>query len=113
MQWWATFGKTTRCCQRARDDEIRTETFDCDRCALRRRRAALWQVNVEAWDLFHRLGNRMVRSLEIGGALLLRETARRSLEDVWDLIARLTLILDELYPEPSSHGQNTPPPNSA
>lgn len=68
---------------------------------------------MEAWDLFHRLGNRMVRSLEIGGALLLREMEGRALEHVWDLIARLTLILDELYPESSSHGQNTPPPNTA
>jgi len=59
----------------------------------------LWAINIEAWALYLRLCSRAVSTLEIAGPMVLRETATWSTEAVWDVLARLTIILDVMQPQ--------------
>ncbi len=98
--WWVDQGRNLPCCHRATDEELEAEPelFDCDTCEVARTWAAVDPVNVEAWDIYHRLGGRYAQTLGLGAYLL------EALTEDWDgatradMVARLEIIMSELDP---------------
>lgn len=99
-------GKTARCCQRAKPDEIAEDPsrYDCTRCELKRQVDGLWRVNAEAWRIYQAVGGRAVSACEWRGGLLDRLTADWAAEDVLDLLKRLDTILDITDPKETPRG---------
>jgi hypothetical protein len=62
----------------------------------------LWPENAEAWRIFHQVVSRFTHDLQAGGEALRRLTAGvTDVDDYEDLLARLALIYDLLYPPPT------------
>lgn len=100
-EWWADYGQTTRCCQRATPDELQADPdrYDCERCELKARNDGLWQVNRDAWQVYGEIGRRVVALCDLRGAVLERLTVDWPTDDVLDLVQRLDVILDVLNPK--------------
>lgn len=91
-RWQRVRGKTVRCCQRADDEELATQTFDCDGCEWRTWVEGLWPENAEAWDIYQRLHQPIVTDLRLAPYVLEALTAEHTPRERAALVTRLGLI---------------------
>lgn len=84
----------------ATDDEIETDVdvYDCQTCTVADALEELWPENRAAWTFFRKLLTRFTFDLGCVGMALDRLTRDFEPEELADLLNRLSLIYDELYP---------------
>jgi len=106
VEFWADEKDSHTCCLFATDEELEEPVFDCDTCPVRQALDGLRPENEQAWRLFHRLGSRFVVDFGVGAEAFKRLTADVPDDEVPDLLQRLALIYDGLYPPPKmpDHG---------
>lgn len=106
LEFWVDERAQHPCCLFATDDELQTDPdlYDCDDCPVRDALEGLWPENAEAWRIFHVAVTRFTVDLHAGNEALRRLTAHLDETDpeaFSDLLARLGLIYDLLYPPPA------------
>ncbi len=94
------------CCLFADDDTLETDAaeFDCQSCVVADALDGLWPENRHAWTLSRHLITRFAFDSRAVPWLLDRITAGQELDDVFDLLERLSIIYNELIPLPPQHG---------
>ena len=93
---------TLACCQVADEEglEEEAEQFDCEHCALSLAQADLWPENAEAWRVFQGLASRLLVDWHLGPEVLRRLSEDFGPESFRDLMERLTVVYDLIYPPP-------------
>ena len=61
----------------------------------------LWPENAEAWRIFQQVVTRFTADLDLAAAVLTAALAEADLDSVGDLLARLSVIYEWLYPPPT------------
>jgi hypothetical protein len=103
LEFWVDARNQHTCCLSSTDEEIASEPgqFDCDTCPVADALEDLWSENAEAWRLFNQMATRFTADLHLGGEVFRRLTAEVvDAEDLGDLLDRLSLIYELLYPPP-------------
>lgn len=101
VEFWADEKDQHACCLFATDEEIEQEdVFDCDTCPIRQALEGLWPENERAWRLFNQLATRLVADLGIGAEAFRILAADIPADDMPDLLTRLAVIYDVVYPPP-------------
>ncbi len=74
------------------------DQFNCETCPVACQQATLDAANVEAWGLYHRMGNRFAVDFHLTADLFRGLVAGWPAEDVVDVLERLSVMYDTLSP---------------
>jgi hypothetical protein len=88
------------CCLFANDEEIESDVdaYDCQSCTVAEALDDLWPENRAAWVFFRKLVTRFTVDMGCVGIALDRLTREMEPEEFADVLNRLSVIYDELYP---------------
>jgi hypothetical protein len=105
-EWWADVGRVTPCCQISTlEMEAGDEAqFDCGRCELAGKAAALDDENRRAWGVFGQCATRFCTDTGAGAVLLDRVTQDDDDETAMALFSRLSVLYDVLRPRRNVDG---------